>query len=173
MNRPDEVTRYLNNLSADEGRAELLRCCHSTNWADQMMANRPFADGTELLALADSIWNGLDEDDWREAFAAHPMIGDQQVHRNAAPGTGRWAQAEQEGVAGSSAEVLNALAAGNQLYRERYGFVFLICATGLSAAEMLGQMQTRLLHTHHHEIRVASEEQRQITRLRLEKLGTP
>jgi OHCU decarboxylase len=111
------------------------------------------------------VWAGLSADNRREAFAAHPRIGE--------GGGSAWARSEQAGTAGSSDEVLRALDAGNREYEERFGHVFLINATGRSAEEMLEALRARLGNDPATELAEAAEQQRQITRLRLEKLVRP
>jgi 2-oxo-4-hydroxy-4-carboxy-5-ureidoimidazoline decarboxylase len=130
-----------------------------------MLAARPFADDAALFAAAESAWWALDPADWDEAFASHPRIGDR-----AATGLAR---TEQAGVAGADAATLEALAVGNRAYEARFGRVFLICATGRSAAEMLAELRRRLAHDAAAELRVAAAEQAKITRLRLETLAAP
>jgi OHCU decarboxylase len=118
---------------------------------------------------ADAVWAGLTPQDWLEAFTAHPRIGE----RRPTGDPRRWSAGEQAGAAGADAVVLDALAEGNRAYEQRFGRVFLICATGRSAAEMLADLRQRLGHDPETELRVAAEEQRKITRLRLDKLVRP
>jgi len=161
---------HLNMLSVEEARAAFLRCCGATQWARQMTTRRPFADPDVLLAVADEIWAGLLQDDWLEAFAHHPRIGDLDSLRTRFAGTRAWAEGEQAGAATASEEVLYTLAEGNRAYEERFGYIFIVCATGKSADEMLDLLHARLPNTPVAELPVAAEEQRKITRLRLEKL---
>ncbi len=158
----------LNSLGEDEARSALGRCCGSGVWARAMSASRPFEDLPALLRLAEREYWKLSEDDWLEAFATHPRIGGKTGEKHdGAPG---WSSQEQRGVAGAEAAVLDELAAANHAYLERFGFVFLICATGKSAAEMLGELRRRLSRPRDEELRTAAEEQLKITRLRLAKL---
>ena len=138
---------------------ELLKVCASPKWADAMMSARPFASWDAMAAHARGI--ELTDDEWLAAFAAHPRIGDRK------PG---WSSQEQAGTRGASDETLRALADGNRAYEERFGFVYLICATGKSADEMLATLRTRIGNDRKTEIRNAAEEHRKITELRLEKL---
>ncbi|HEX6087045.1 MAG TPA: allantoicase [Thermoanaerobaculia bacterium] len=138
---------------------ELLKVCASPKWADAMMSARPFASWYAMVAHARGI--ELTDDEWLAAFAAHPRIGDRK------PG---WSSQEQSGTRGASDETLRALADGNRAYEERFGFVYLICATGKSADEMLATLRTRIGNDRKTEIRNAAEEHRKITELRLEKL---
>ena len=149
---------------AEQARAEtdLLACCGSTAWAREVAARRPFRDPGHLAAAADEVWAGVDVDDHLEAFAAHPRIGERSAER--------WSSQEQAGAASAEDATLQALADGNRTYEERFGHVFLICATGKSADEMLVALRERLDNDPETERHVAAEEQRQITHLRLDKL---
>jgi 2-oxo-4-hydroxy-4-carboxy-5-ureidoimidazoline decarboxylase len=161
---------WLNALPAAEARAELLRCCGSSRWADAMLARRPFADAEALQAEGEAAWNGLLPADWLEAFRHHPRIGDKEALRARFAATRAWAEGEQSGALGASEDVLEALAEGNRAYEERFGYIFTVCATGKSADEMLAALRQRLGHEPEAEIRVAASEQAKITRIRLEKL---
>jgi len=151
----------LNGLGADVAAAELLACCGSTAWARALSASRPFADEEALFDTAERIWWGLTPEEWRQAFAAHPRIGER--------GTG-WSEAEQAGARAAAAPVLVELAAANRAYEARFGHVFLICATGKSAGEMLAALRARMGNAPEEELRVAAGEQAKITRLRLRRL---
>ena len=152
----------LNRLDADDAVRELRRCCGSTRWAQLMAAARPFANEAAMIDCADVIWWSLDAPDWLEAFSAHPRIG--------GPATTRWSAQEQSGMAGAAAAVSDRLASGNRDYEARFGYIFIICATGKSAAEMLEALEQRLGNAPDRELRVIAEEQRKITRLRVAKL---
>ena len=153
----------LNALDRDTAARELLRCCGSSLWARQMAASRPFASAKELMASADRYWRALDRVDWLEAFAAHPKIG--------AAGPARdWPAEEQAGVAGAADATLMRFANLNRDYEARFGYIFIVCATGKPAAEMLDLLERRIGHDPETEIRIAADEQRKITRLRLTKL---
>ncbi len=156
----------LNTLGADDATGELLSCCASRAWATAVAAARPLADVTTLMRTADQAWRDLGADDWHEAFAAHPRLGDQKAGADTAD---RWARGEQAGTAGADAATLEALAAGNRDYEQRFGHVFLLCATGKSAADMLAALRARLGNDADAELAIAAEEQLEITRLRLEK----
>jgi 2-oxo-4-hydroxy-4-carboxy-5-ureidoimidazoline decarboxylase len=160
----------INGLSADAAAAEFTRCCGAARWAAEMAARRPFADEDELYAVADSLWPLLTGEDWREAFAHHPKIGDRESLRARFAATAAWASGEQAGVQAASDEVLDALATGNAAYETRFGSIFIVCATGKTADEMLALLQARLPNPPEEELSVAAEEQKKITRLRLEKL---
>jgi 2-oxo-4-hydroxy-4-carboxy-5-ureidoimidazoline decarboxylase len=164
----------LNGLTAADAARELLRCCGSTRWAGQMASARPFASVDAIIDAADRIWWGLGEADWREAFAAHPAIGAGTAGR--AGGAGRatsteaWSADEQSGVVGAAADVTERLARGNRDYEARFGYIFIICAAGQSAAAMLDALERRLGNPPEQELRIAAAEQRSITRLRLRRL---
>ncbi len=129
-----------------------------------MIAARPFSDDRAVIEAAERTWRALDRADRLEAFAAHPRIGDRDVRE-------RWSRAEQSGVASASDDVLAELAASNAEYERRFGHVFLICASGLTAEEMLRALRSRLENEPEVELEVASAEQAKITRLRLERLA--
>ena len=159
----------INSLDEAAAHAAFLRCCGSSRWAAAMVARRPFRGQDDLNAVAESVWAGLEEGDWREAFTAHPRIGDVESLRAKFATTRAWSEGEQAGVAVASEDVLQALAEGNHAYEERFGFIFIICATGKSAGEMLSVLQERLPNDPSDELRIAAGEQQKITRLRLEK----
>jgi len=158
----------LNDLSAERARAELARCCGASRWVEAMNARRPFRDRAALLSASDEVWWALGEADWREAFAHHPKIGDKPARSLAS--TRRWAAGEQSGVEGASGEEVEALAEGNRAYEARFGYIFIVCATGKTAGEMLALLRARLPNDPAQEIRVAAGEQARITRIRLGKL---
>ncbi|WP_163995524.1 2-oxo-4-hydroxy-4-carboxy-5-ureidoimidazoline decarboxylase [Pyxidicoccus caerfyrddinensis] len=160
----------LNKLLASEARAELMRCCGSSRWADGMVRSRPFRDAEHLFAEAAWLWKQTGPEDWREAFTHHPRIGDVSQLRAKFAATANWSSQEQGGVSGADEAVLQGLAEGNAEYEKRFGFIFLVCATGKSAAEMLGLLRARLDNAPDEELRIAAEEQAKITRIRLEKL---
>ncbi len=161
---------WLNALDAAAARAELLRCCGSVAWASRMAAARPFTDEAALLAAADVIWWGVDRDDWLEAFSAHPRIGSRKDVEAKRGAERRWSEGEQSGANDASRDVLDALAAANAEYEAKFGHVYLVCATGKRADEMLEICRARLSNDAATELRVAAEEQRKITRIRLGKL---
>jgi 2-oxo-4-hydroxy-4-carboxy-5-ureidoimidazoline decarboxylase len=160
----------LNSWSEAEARAAFLRCCGSTRWAEQMVTRRPFANETELLATAEQVWQSLTPDDWLEALAAHPRIGDLDSLRSKFAPTAALVAKEQAGVAAASEATLTALAEGNRAYEAKFGHLFIVCATGKTADEMLGLLRQRLSHGPEEELRIAAAEQQKITRLRLQGL---
>ena len=132
-----------------------------------MVARRPFASEDALLQIARQEWFALGPDDWREAFAHHPKIGDRAALAARFPATHHLSSREQAGVSDASEEVLTALAEANQAYEAKFGFIFIVCASGKSAEEMLALLRARLPNDHLTELRVAAEEQSKITALRL------
>ncbi len=165
----DEALQRLNSLPPEEATAGMLKCCGSTRWAEAMTEERPFADEQTLLESADRVWRGLDHKDWLEAFRSHPKIGERKAARETGEGARRWAEEEQSGTRDAGAEVLDELAAANREYEEKFGHIFIVCATGKSAAEMLALLRERLGNDAETELHVAAEEQRRITQLRLKK----
>jgi OHCU decarboxylase len=157
----------LNALSPAEAAAAFLACCGSRVWAWRMTAGRPYADTAELLETADRVWWSLEPADWQEAFAAHPRIGEKKTDGD--DRFRRWSEQEQAGATSSEAAVRAELVEANRLYDERFGHIFIVCATGKSAQEMLDLLRSRLDNDPDTELRVAAEEQRKITRLRLLK----
>lgn len=171
MTEGDGGALHLNLVSNEAAAEALARCCGASRWVLGMLARRPFASRAELLATADRVWRDLGPEDVREAFAHHPEIGvSLEQLRQRFASTAQLASAEQGGTAGASADSLRALQAGNAAYRARFGYVFIICATGKTAAEMLAALETRLAHPAEFELGIAAAEQAKITRLRLEKL---
>jgi 2-oxo-4-hydroxy-4-carboxy-5-ureidoimidazoline decarboxylase len=134
-----------------------------------MMAQRPFADADAALNAAHEAWFALGPEDWLEAFSHHPKIGDVQSLRRRFPATHDLSAREQGGIIGASDTTLEALAAANRAYEDRFGYIFIVCATGKTAAEMLALLRARLSNDSGTEIRIAAEEQARITALRLKQ----
>ena len=160
----------LNAWPASQAREELLRCCGCVRWAEGVLASRPFRDRDELLAVAETAWAATDEPDWLEAFSHHPRIGGKDALREKFAATKDWAKSEQAGASTASEAVLDALAKGNAEYEAKFGRLFIVCATGKSAAEMLDLLKSRLPNDAVTEMRLAAREQGKITKIRLEKL---
>ena len=135
-----------------------------------MAASRPFADQAGLLAAAEERWGGLSKADFLEAFSHHPRIGGKDALRAKFAQTRDWAQGEQAATSAASEEVIEALARGNDEYEKRFGYIFIVCATGKSAGEMLGLLRARLDNDPERELVIAAAEQAKITALRLKKL---
>jgi 2-oxo-4-hydroxy-4-carboxy-5-ureidoimidazoline decarboxylase len=151
----------------DDARAMLRRCCGSARWVERMLARRPFHTLDTMRAAAREEWFALSPADWREAFAQHPRIGDRESLRQRFGATRHLSEKEQSGMAGATEEVLTALAEGNAVYQRRFGYTFIVCASGRSADEMLAVLRARLDNDPGHEILIAAEEQARITDLRL------
>ncbi|MBA3392620.1 MAG: allantoicase [Deltaproteobacteria bacterium] len=163
----------LDAMSVDDARAALRKCCGSSRWAEQVAAARPFEDVPALLRIAERVWWSLGEADHREAFSAHPKIGSQSPPAQPAGDpetTGRWARDEQQTTASAAAATLAELADANRAYEAKHGFIYIVCATGRGADDMLADLRARLAGTTKDELRTAAEEQAKITRLRLAKL---
>jgi 2-oxo-4-hydroxy-4-carboxy-5-ureidoimidazoline decarboxylase len=158
-----------NDLPETAAIAEILPCCGSTRWAHELAQARPFVDEAALFSFSDSIWLRLSADAWDEAFRSHPRIGEHKAPVAATPQSAIWSDKEQSGVGGSDEETLFRLARGNRIYEERFGRVFLVCATGKSAAQMLEILKRRLENDPQTELRETAEQQRQITQIRLRK----
>jgi allantoicase len=150
--------------------AALLDCCGSNEWVKQMLARRPFGDAEELFGAADEIWAGLKGTDWLDAFRRHPRIGEKKAARKQSKKAGAWSAAEQADVVAAGADTKEVLAAALRGYEAAFGFIFIICAAGKTPEEILKNLQQRMGNDRETELRVAAEEQRKITRLRLEKL---
>ena len=159
----------LNRLTAEEARAALLACCGSTRWASEVAALRPFWDVGQLLNLGGRIWRELGREGWLEAFRAHPKIGESKAEKETGAEAQRWAEGEQSRARDASDETRAALAEANREYEARFGFIFIVCATGKSAEEMLALLRERLNNDAEAELRVAADEQWRITELRLRK----
>jgi OHCU decarboxylase len=172
----------LNDLPPEEAEARLLSCCGSREWARRVAAERPFESADALAEAADRIWRSLSEEEWRRAFTAHPRIGtgtdllNGSLHQSTTEGPNLinlspiWSRREQAGTKSASPETLANLADANREYEERFGHIFIVCASGKSAAEMLAEALARLHNDAQTELAIATEEQRKITRLRLAKL---
>jgi 2-oxo-4-hydroxy-4-carboxy-5-ureidoimidazoline decarboxylase len=159
-----------NALSTDEAVKDLLRCCGSRRWAMQMAARRPYTSLEAVMRMADECWAKLDRADYLEAFSHHPKIGDVASLRAKFASTATWASSEQSAVQTAPEEVLRRLAEGNDRYEKRFGYIFIVCATGKTAEEMLALLETRLRNRADVELRIAAGEQAKITRIRLGKL---
>jgi 2-oxo-4-hydroxy-4-carboxy-5-ureidoimidazoline decarboxylase len=162
----DHALRRLNALPDQEARMELLSCCGSRRWAARVSSGRPYSDNAALLAAADEAWDAATEADMREAFAAHPRIGEPE--RGGAQERG-----EQASSADADAATREALREGNVAYERRFGHIYLVFASGRSAAELLENLRSRLGNDARTELAIAAEEQRRITRARLGKLLAP
>jgi OHCU decarboxylase len=158
--------------AADDRSAErdFMRCCSSTQWVRQMSQERPFRSAQELLDAADRVWSCLGPDDWQEALRGHPKIGEPSSVSSQPKGTEQWSSEEQSGVQVATQRTLDVLGQLNRAYLEKFGFPFVICATGKSCQEILHQLIERLKRDWEGEFQTAGEEQRRIMQLRLRKL---
>ncbi|HXZ79744.1 MAG TPA: allantoicase [Terriglobales bacterium] len=154
--------KALNAVPADEAAADFLQCCGSKTWATAMAAGRPYDSVEALEESAERVWRKCSPQDWLEAFAAHPKIGQQSG--------GQWSRQEQSAVSAADLDTLAGLAEENRKYEEKFGHIFIVCATGKSAKEILDLLRARLKHSSSEEMTQAGEEQLGITRLRLRKL---
>jgi allantoicase len=157
-----EVARRINTRVRAQAERDLASCCASKEWVRQMLASRPFDGGSELLAGAETIWWELDPQDWKEAFAAHPRIGEKPKSL--------WAAEEQSGTEAAPSDTMRALADINREYEKRFGHIFIVFATGKTADEMLAIARQRMQNPPEQELRIAAGEQLKITKLRLMKL---
>jgi OHCU decarboxylase len=153
----------LNHLDREAAQAAFARCCGSTSWARGMAEARPFLTLDAMAGVGDAIWRSLAPPDWLEAFAAHPTIGEGSRASS-------WSDREQSGMRTAADDVRTRLASGNAEYLSRFGYIFIVCATGKTAEEMLAMLEARLVNDPAAELRIAAEEQRKITGIRLAKL---
>lgn len=169
MNQDNEAVAIFNEMDSDAAIREMLRCCGSRTWCKRMVQARPYCDPMALRLAADRAFEKLSEADWLEAFSHHPKIGAIGSLRMKFAGNREWSTGEQAGAINVDEATIVALADGNAVYEARFGFIFLVCATGKSAAEMLAILQARLPNDRHTEIKLAAIEQQKITYLRLDK----
>lgn len=157
-----------NSLSKKEAFDNLFRCCGSTHWANELMEHFPFASVTELKTTSDGIWLQCDKKDWMEAFSHHPKIGEKPGDKHKS--TSDWAGSEQSGMQSADEKIKTELALLNKEYEETFGYIFILCATGKSAKEMLSILKVRLNNDPSIELQIAATEQNKITHLRIDKL---
>lgn len=162
----------LNNVSEKEKKNILLSCGGSTEWVNKMLSVFPIHDLADLQEKAKEKWAQLSDEDWLEAFSMHPKIGDIHSLKKKFAGTAAWASNEQSGMNEATDAVIEALANGNTEYEEKFGYIFIVFATGKSANEMLYMLQSRLQNEPEDELKIAAAEQVKITDLRLAKLFT-
>jgi 2-oxo-4-hydroxy-4-carboxy-5-ureidoimidazoline decarboxylase len=168
-----EPHAVLNGLEEAAAAAALRRACGAQRWVERMLTRRPFGSSEALYAAADAEWSACSRTDYLEAFAHHPRIGeDLSALRQRFPSTASLSSREQAGLVEADEATLSALRDANAAYRERFGFIFIICATGKSAAEMRAALEARMGNSPSDELAIAAGEQAKITRLRLEGLGS-
>jgi 2-oxo-4-hydroxy-4-carboxy-5-ureidoimidazoline decarboxylase len=158
-----------NRLPVEDAVKEILPCCGSKAWAGGMAARRPFEDVTTLLGASDETWGNLPAEDWMEAFRSHPRIGESRATQSASAQSVTWSAQEQRDVAADGVGVKIALAEANQEYERRFRRIFIVCATGKSAPEILEILRRRLKNDEPTELREAAEQQRQIIHIRVKK----
>ncbi|MEO7539575.1 MAG: 2-oxo-4-hydroxy-4-carboxy-5-ureidoimidazoline decarboxylase [Pyrinomonadaceae bacterium] len=161
---------WLNALSSKEAKAVFMDCCGSTEWARQMTVSRPYRLVDELFEAAERKWFALTPSDWLEAFAAHPKIGSRKAAPTQQARAAGWSADEQAGMDEAVDNVKADLAEINRLYHDKFGFIFIVCATGRSADEMLAIARARIGNSVETELRIAADEQNKITEIRLKKL---
>jgi len=164
----DILARW-NDLSAEEAAREILPCCGSHAWAAAMASKRPLINDEALFAASDEIWSSLCEADWLEAFRGHPRIGELRAEQTVTPQSSAWSAQEQQKAAAADDALKTALKWGNREYEQKFGRIFIVCATGKSAADVLEILRRRLHNDDATELRQAAEEQRQIMQIRLRK----
>lgn len=156
-----------NTLSPQAAADAILPCNGSQAWAEGMAALRPFDTPFDLTCTADRIWQSLAESDWQQAFDSHPRIGEQ--HAKSATEASLAFSSTEQSAANPDDAIKAELAAANREYDAKFGRIFIVCATGKSAAEMLAILRQRLHNDPATELREACEQQRQITQIRLRK----
>ena len=161
---------WFNALAPEAAREELLKCCGAKRWADAIEQGRPYLSLWHLLAQANDVWRTLDRDDWLEAFSSHPKIGEKKAANPVADQSQQWSAQEQKGVANATADAVDKLGRLNRAYEEKFGFIFIVCATGKSSDEILASLEQRLNNAPEVELPIAAAEQARITELRLRKL---
>jgi allantoicase len=167
---PPPALASLNGATGDEAAVALLRCCGSRAWGSRVADARPFGGHLDLFAAAEEALDEMRSDDWLEAFAAHPRIGERTPFAENLASTRSWAEREQAGALAAGEKVLDELAKRNREYEERFGFVFIVCATGRTGEQMLASLLERLANPRDVELSFAADEQRKITRLRIRKM---
>jgi OHCU decarboxylase len=165
----DAVDR-LNSYSREQAEVEFLKCFGARRWAARMAGERPFEDLEHLVAVAERIWWTLEPSDWLEAFRSHPKIGEKKPAADTSREALKWSKSEQSGTRDSARQTMDELAELNRQYEQKFGFIYIVCATGKSTEEMLSILRERLGNNADEELRNAAAEQAKITALRLNKL---
>jgi OHCU decarboxylase len=165
-----KALEQLNTIPREQAEADLLKCCGSRKWSRQMVERRPFDDVNDLLANANSLWWSLDAADWLEAFSHHPKIGEKKAAAPQSSAAQAWSAQEQAQATSAAPETLRTLEQANRDYERQFGYIFIVCATGKSSAEVLSLLQERMKNSPENELRVAAGQQAKITELRLLKL---
>lgn len=161
---------WLNELAPEEARQEFLKCCGATRWAGAVEQGRPYESVEQLLGKANDVWWTLDATDWLQAFRSHPKIGEQKTANAVSAQSQKWSTQEQQGVQHAAPGAIERLAKLNADYEKKFGFIFIVCATGKSSDEILALLEKRLRNESAAELPIAAAEQAKITELRLRKL---
>jgi 2-oxo-4-hydroxy-4-carboxy-5-ureidoimidazoline decarboxylase len=156
-------------LPVDEAAAQILSCCGSHAWATCLAAMRPFADEQSLFSAADRCWQHLPEADWLEAFRSHPRIGEQHAQKETTATSAAWSRSEQSKMNEADAAILLRMREGHRAYEERFGRIFIVCASGKQPAELLRILEHRLANAPQQELVESAAQQEQIMQLRLRK----
>jgi 2-oxo-4-hydroxy-4-carboxy-5-ureidoimidazoline decarboxylase len=164
-----DVLGRWNTLGATDAAQEILPCCGAWAWAEALTARRPITSKDALFAASDDVWWGLPEAAWQEAFDSHPRIGQRHAEGQATAESLRWSEQEQQAAISPDVAAKIALQEGNQRYERRFGRIFIVCASGRSTSDVLELLEARMNHDATTELRVAAEQQRQITQLRLRR----
>jgi 2-oxo-4-hydroxy-4-carboxy-5-ureidoimidazoline decarboxylase len=179
--RPDMRSRYSkqtkmnrilaqwNSLDPDSAAREALSCCGSHAWAAALASRRPIADEASLVKISSDVWLTLPHEDWQEAFDSHPRIGQRQAQAHATEESLRWSAQEQSATLSEDAATKLALAEANRRYEQKFGRIFIVCATGKTSTEMLAILESRIKNDAATELVESAEQQRQITELRLHR----
>lgn len=160
----------LNKLSEGDAYAAFEQCCTADKWVNNMVQSRPFNSENDLFQKADFFWKQCSKKDWIQACEGHPKIGDVSSLKKKYAATQQMAGHEQSGMNEADDVVIEALAEGNKQYENKFGYIFIVCATGKSAKEMLAILESRMPNDEEEELKIAMEEQRKITAIRLKKL---
>jgi 2-oxo-4-hydroxy-4-carboxy-5-ureidoimidazoline decarboxylase len=160
----------LNSLSLNSLQEELTKCNGATNWVKSMCTYIPFKGINEVLFISEKVWNECTKQDWLEAFEHHPKIGDINSLNKKFANTIQWASSEQSSINQTTQQTIELLANKNNEYEKKFGFIFIVCATGKSAEEMLSLLLQRINNNKEDELIIAKNEQLKITQLRLKKL---
>ena len=157
------------SLPPSQAAAEILSCCGSTAWAAQMAAQRPYADELSLFAAANAHWEALPEADWLEAFRSHPRIGEKHAQAATTAASAAWSTSEQSQMSDADAAILTRMQQGQRAYEERFGRIFIVCASGRAPLELLRVLESRLHNDPAAELLESAAQQQKIMQLRLRK----
>jgi 2-oxo-4-hydroxy-4-carboxy-5-ureidoimidazoline decarboxylase len=165
----NQVLARWNDMPQEEAAKEILSCCGSRAWAAELAGLRPFADEQSLFEAADRSWRDLPKEDWLEAFRSHPRIGEQHAANKTTATSASWSRSEQGQMKEADAVILERMREGHRAYEERFGRIFIVCATGKRPEEMLRILERRLKNDSQEELTESAAQQQQIMQLRLRK----